>query len=176
MPDVLHFNAPDSTGCGTENDPRPPHRLSRTGQCERTALLPRLIVLWSTRKFALLHWLLFLPPLYPSPLGYFLAIRIHLLSLPVISVPARCLRRFVYSAPLLWLLFLWASGSLSLSLAFTHLRIPVSYFETQPDPLPAAPLGRDHPARAAKKCFAIKMDDLLSIMFVVVFVVKECLD
>lgn len=39
MPDVLHFNAPDSTGCGTENDPRPPHRLSRTGQCERTALL-----------------------------------------------------------------------------------------------------------------------------------------
>lgn len=134
----------------------------------------RLIVLWSTRKFALLHWLLFLPPLYPSPLGYFLAIRIHLLSLPVISVPARCLRRFVYSAPLLWLLFLWASGSLSLSLAFTHLRIPVSYFETQPDPLPAAPLGRDHPARAAKKCFAIKMDDLLSIMFC--FVVKECLD
>lgn len=39
MPDVLHFNAPDSSGCGTENDPRPPHRLSRTGQCERTALL-----------------------------------------------------------------------------------------------------------------------------------------
>lgn len=27
MPDVLQFNAPDSTGCVTENDPRPPHRL-----------------------------------------------------------------------------------------------------------------------------------------------------
>lgn len=76
----------------------------------------RLIVLWSTRKFTLLHWLLFLPPLYPPPLGYFLAIRIHLLSLPVISVPARSLRHFVYFVLLLWLLSLsfWVSLSLSL--------------------------------------------------------------
>lgn len=39
----------------------------------------------------------FVPPsLYPVPLGYFLAIRIHLLFLPVISVPACSLRHFVY--------------------------------------------------------------------------------
>ncbi len=56
------------------------------------------------------------------------------------------------------------SEILGLSLACTHLSIPVSYFENQPELLPAAPLGRDHPAIAVKKCFAIKMDDLLFIM------------
>ena len=57
---------------------------------------------------------------------------------------------------------LWASGSLFLAL--THLCIPVSYFGIQPVPLPAAPLGRDHPAIAAKIYLAIKMDDLFSII------------
>lgn len=140
MPDVLHFNAPDSTGCGTENDPRPPHSLSGQVSVRGRLSSARLIVLWSTRKFALLHWLLFLPPLYPSPLGYFLAIRIHLLSLPVISVPARCLRRFVYSAPLLWLLFLWASGSLSLSRIHSS-PYPSFLFWDSARPAPSSPTG-----------------------------------
>lgn len=38
MPDVHHLNAPDSTSCGTENDPRPPRRLSWTRQREWTTL------------------------------------------------------------------------------------------------------------------------------------------
>lgn len=56
------------------------------------------------------------------------------------------------------------SPSFWFSLSLTHLCIPVSYFEIQPDPLPAAPLGRDRPAMAAKQCFAMKKDDPLSVM------------
>lgn len=50
------------------------------------------------------------------------------------------------------------------SLSLTHCCIPVSYCEIKPDLLPAAPLGRDGPAIATKTCFAIKMEDPLSIV------------
>lgn len=104
----------DCVSHGTEDDPRPAH-------ASHAVLLP----------------LLFLPPLSLPLLGHFLpAIRIHLLSLPVVSVPAFVPGHLVYSCPL--------PPSLPLSLA--HLRIPVSYFDIQPDTLPAAPLGRHRPA------------------------------
>lgn len=39
MPDVHHFNAPENTSCGAKNKLRPQHRLSWTGQRERTTPL-----------------------------------------------------------------------------------------------------------------------------------------
>lgn len=159
MPSLNNFNALDSTSCGTGIDLRPPCRLYWTGRLSSI----RLIVLWSTRKSTLLA-LAFVPlSFHPPPLGYFLAIRIHLLFLPVISVPACPLRHFIYFVLLFWLHAF--SELLGLSLALTHLCIPVSYFGIKPVLLPAGPLGRDRPAIPAKKSLAIKMDDLLSIMF-----------
>lgn len=160
MPDVHSFNAPDNTSCGTENDLRP--RLSRTGQRERMTLL-------YSAHCAVKHMqvhpsaLAFVPPSFiPSSSGIFPR---HpdssfILASNFCACPFPQAFCILCSSPLTAF-----SELLGLSLALTHLCIPVSYFEIQPDPLPAAPLGRDHPAIAAKKCLAIKMDDLVSIMF-----------
>lgn len=127
MPDVLHFNAPDSTGCGTENDPRPPHRLSRTGQCERTALLrPAHCALKHTQVRP--PALAFVPPSFiPFSSGIFprhpdssfiLASNFCACPLP----QALCILR---SSPLTaFSLSFWVSLSLSLS----HSLISVSQF------------------------------------------------
>lgn len=122
------------------------HWICWTGQRKRTTLYPAHCALKHTQ-------------VHPPPLGHFLAIRIHLLFLPVISVPACPLRHFIYFVLLFWL------HAFSKFLGLSLISSPVSFFGIQPVPLLAGPLGRDRPAIEAKKCFAIKMDDLLFIMF-----------
>lgn len=71
MPDVHHLNAPDSTSCGTENDPRLPHRLSWTRQHERTTLFHPARFAW---KHTQVHppALAFVPACFiPSSSGIF---------------------------------------------------------------------------------------------------------
>lgn len=68
----------------------------------------------------------------PPPLGYFLAIRIHLLSLPVISVPTRSLRHFVYFVLLLFTAFSEILGlSLSLSLVSVSQFLILRFSQTR---------------------------------------------
>lgn len=151
-----HFNAPDNTSRGSQNNLRPPHGLFWTGQCERTPLLhPTHCALKHTQVHP--PALAFVPAAFmPSSSGIFprhpdssfiLASNFCACPLP----QAFCI---LCSSPLTaFSLRFWVSLALSL-----RLRIPVSYFEIQPDSLWAAPLGRDCPAIAAKKkkCFAIK--------------------
>lgn len=142
----------------------PQHRLSRTGQPERATLLHPA---HCAMKHAQVHppALAFVPPSFiPSSSG--ILPRHPDSSFILVSNFCACPlpQAFCILCSSLLTAFSELLG-LSLSPALTHLCIPVSYFEIQPVPLLAAPLGRDHPAIAAKKCSAIKMDDLLSIMF-----------
>lgn len=99
----------------------------------------------------------------PPPLGYFLAIRIQLLSLPVISVPAFFPGHFVYSCFL-------SSAFSSLLIpppTLTHSPISVSQFLilTFSQTRSQQPHWEETDLiwKGGKKCFPIKMDDLLSV-------------
>lgn len=135
MPDVHHFNAPDNTGCAAEKWPEASTQVSVKGRFSSARL----------SVHTLLHppALAFVPPSFiPSSYGIFPLLSSFILASNFCACPLpRALARLCSS--LLTASFLWASGS--------HLCIPVSHFGMQPVLLPAGPVGRDHPAIAAKK-------------------------
>ena len=162
MPDVHHFNALDTD---RENDLRPPQRLLWTGQRESRTLL-------QLAHCALKHTkahppaLAFVPPSFiASSSGIFPRHPDHLLFLPVISVPASSPRHSVYFVLLLWLQAFCGLLGLFLSLSL----ISISQFLI----LDFSQSRSQQPHRGEtillwqqkKSFFAIKMDDLLSIMF-----------
>lgn len=141
MPDVHYFNAPDNTGCAAEKWPEASTQVSMKGWFSPTRL----------SVHTLLHppALAFVPPSFmPSSYGIFPLFSSFILgSNFCASLLPQAFGRLCFS--LLTASFLWASGSLDLC-------IPVSHFGMQPILLPAGPVGRDHPAIAAKKELCLK--------------------